>query len=108
MNKKIGLSEVKIEWLNKRALVLISIFAHAAYKSEKHIIDLRAEDVLSQVSSLVKASNNAELTSLYKTIKREIEVSISDQNVSPKVAKEVAKLSVDGSPAMAHNRYRPL
>jgi len=30
MNQKIGLCNIKIEWLNKRAIVLISIFASAA------------------------------------------------------------------------------
>jgi len=108
MNKKIGLSEVKIEWLNKRTLVLISIFAHAANKMEDHVIDLRTDDVLSQISDLAKTSGNAELIDIYDRIKREIKVSLSKENSSAKAAKEVAKLSIYDSPAKVHNRYRPL
>jgi hypothetical protein len=58
MNKKIGLSDVKIEWLNKRALVLISIFSRAAHKMESQVIDI------------------------YNRIKREIKVSLSEENIS--------------------------
>jgi hypothetical protein len=113
MNKKIGLSDVKIEWLNKRALVLTSIFAHAANKLENHVIDLRSDDVLSQVSDLAKTSGNAELLDIYDRIKREIKVSLSEKNTTVEAAKAVAKLSVYDSPsknssAELHNRYRPL
>jgi hypothetical protein len=108
MNRKIGLSEVKIEWLNKRSLVLISTFAQAANKLENYIIDLRSDDVLSQVSRLMKKSNNAELISIYNKIKREIKISLSKGNVSPEAAKEIAKLSAYNDPAEDQNRYRPL
>jgi len=115
MNKKIGLSDIRIEWLNKRALVLTSIFAHAANKMENHVIDIRSDDVLIQVSKLAKTSGNAELLDIYDRIKREIKVSLSEEHASPEATKEVAELSVYDSPAQPriardklHNRYRPL
>ncbi len=77
MNKKISLNDIKVEWLNKRALVLISIFSTAAYKQERVVIDLRANNVLEQVSSIAKTSGNAELASLYQRIKHEVRLSLS-------------------------------
>jgi len=94
INKKIGLSDVKVEWLNKRALVLISIFSHAANKSGGNIIDLRADNVLCQISSLARTSNNAELIDIYQRIKREIKVSLCESNSSREAAQEVSKLAV--------------
>jgi len=93
MNKKIRLDEIKVEWLNKRALVLISIFATAAYKQERVVIDLRASDVLEQVSSIVKSSNNAELNSLYQRIKREVRLSL--QNVKFEDEVQQARATVE-------------
>lgn len=78
MNKKIRLNDIKIEWLNKRALVLISIFSTAAYKQERVVIDLRASDVLDQISTLVKTSGNNELASIYQRIKREVRLSLRE------------------------------
>lgn len=94
MNKKIDISDVKIEWLNKRALVLISIFAHAANKSCGIVINLRDDDVLSQVLALAKSSDNAELVDIYQRIKREIKVSLSEAYASVEATQEVDKLSV--------------
>ncbi len=90
MNKKIDISDVKIEWLNKRALVLISIFAHAANKSCGEVIDLRDDDVLSQVLAIAKSSGNAELADIYQRIKREIKLSLSEGSAS----QEADKLAV--------------
>jgi len=95
MTKKINLSNVKVDWLNKRALVLISIFAHIANKDESGVIDLRAPDVLKQVSSLAKTSGNDELTGLYEKIKTQIKLSMVDANLSSEAAQQVAKASVD-------------
>ena len=78
MNKKIKLNDIKIEWLNKKALVLISIFSTAAYKQERVVINLRASDVLDQISALAKQSDNAELKGLYQRIKREVRLSLSE------------------------------
>jgi hypothetical protein len=108
MNKKIGLSDVKIEWLNKRALVLTSIFANAANKMGNHTIDLRSDDVLSQVSDLAKTSGNAELLDIYNRIKREIKISLSEEHASAEAAKEVAKLPAYVTPTKLQNQYRPL
>lgn len=107
MNKKIDISDVKIEWLSKRAIVLLSIFAHAAKKSEGHIIDLRAVNVLSQISDLVNASDNDELFDIYQHIKRAIKVSLSEENVSVETAQELAKLSAFDSAIKSQNRHRP-
>jgi len=108
MNKKIDISDVKIEWLNKRALVLISIFAHAANKSEGKVIDLRAGDVLGQVSNLAKTTDDSELIGLYQRIKREIKISLSEENATTEATQEVSKLAVYDGPADVENRYRPL
>jgi hypothetical protein len=108
MNKKIGLSDVKIEWLNKRALVLTSIFANAANKMGNHTIDLRSDDVLSQVSDLAKTSGNAELLDIYARIKREIKVSLSEKHASAEAAKEVERLSIYDSRSDIQNQYRSL
>ncbi len=108
MNKKIGLCDVKVEWLNKRALVLISIFAHAANKNNGTVVDLRADDVLCTISEIAKTSDSAELASIYQRIKREIKVSLSEAETSEQAAREVAKLSVFETPAEVRNRYRPL
>ena len=96
--KKIDLSKVKIDWLNKRALVLISIFAHIANRDENVVIDLRADDVLKQVSSLTKSSDNEELSQLYKKIKTQIKLSMVDTRLSDEVAQQVAQASVEQEP----------
>jgi len=96
--KKIDLSNVKIDWLNKRALVLISIFAHIANRDENVIIDLRADDVLNQVSSLTKSCDNQELSELYKKIKTQIKLSMVDTSLSDEAAQQVAQASVDQEP----------
>ena len=108
MNKKIGLSEVKIEWLNKRALVLISIFSHAANKEEGHVIDLRADDVLCKISALIKVTENAELHDIYKRIKREIKVSLSTSNPSTKAAIEGLNMPMYDDCTESANRRRSL
>ncbi len=95
ITKKIDLSNIKIDWLNKRALVLISIFAHIANRDERVIIDLRADDVLKQVSSLTKSSDNEELSQLYKKIKTQIKLSMVDTRLSDEVAQQVARASVE-------------
>ena len=94
MIKKIGISEVKLEWLNKRALALISIFAHVANKSCGEVINLRDDDTLSQVLALARSSNNAELIDIYQRIKREIKVSLSKRHASEEATQEVNKLSI--------------
>ena len=96
--KKIDLSNVKIDWLNKRALVLISIFAHIANRDENVIIDLRADDVLNQVSSLTKSCDNEELSELYKKIKTQIKLSMVDTSLSDEAAQQVSQASVDQEP----------
>ena len=96
--KKIDLSKVKIDWLNKRALVLISIFAHIANRDENVVIDLRADDVLKQVSSLTKSIDNEELSQLYKKIKTQIKLSMVDTRLSDEVAQQVAQASVEQEP----------
>ncbi len=96
--KKIDLSKVKIDWLNKRALVLISIFAHIANRDENVVIDLRADDVLKQVSSITKSSDNEELSQLYKKIKTQIKLSMVDTRLSDEVAQQVAQASVEQEP----------
>jgi hypothetical protein len=93
MNKKIGLSDVKIEWLNKRALVLISIFAHAANKSGGHVVDLRSKNVLCQISSITKQSNDPELLDIYQRIKRGVKVSLSERRASINQMKEISVLA---------------
>lgn len=98
LTKKIDLSNVKIDWLNKRALVLISIFAHIANRDESVVIDLRADDVLKQVSSLAKSSSNEELSQLYKKIKTQIKLSMVDTRLSDEVAQQVAQASVEQEP----------
>ncbi len=94
MNQKIGLCNIKIEWLNKRAIVLISIFASAANKIEGGSINLTDDDVLSKISYLAKTSGNAELLGLYKQIKHQIKISLSEANSCKDASQEVAKLSV--------------
>ena len=96
--KKIDLSNVKIDWLNKRALVLISIFAHIANRDENVVIDLRADDVLNQVSLLTKSSDNEELCELYKKIKTQIKLSMVDTRLSDEAAQQVAQASVEQEP----------
>lgn len=96
--KKIDLSNVKVEWLNKRALVLISIFAHIANRDENVVIDLRADDVLNQLSSLSKSSDNEELSQLYKKIKTQIKLSMVDTRLSDEAAQQVARASVEQEP----------
>jgi len=105
MNKKIDISDVKTEWLNQRALVLISIFSVAANKAGGHIIDLRADDVLKHISTLAKNSNNAELFSIYQRIKREIRVSLSEANISIETGKEVDELAIPITLSKRPNRY---
>ena len=105
MNKKIKLNDVKIEWLNKRALVLISIFSTAAYKQERVVIDLRASSVLDEISALVKRTDNTELKSLYQRIKREVRISLREVNLEDddvlaaesKSSKQEAKSTVKDS-----------
>ena len=98
MTKKIDLSNVKIDWLNKRALVLTSIFAHIANKDENVVIDLRADDVLQQVSSIAKTSGNEELSELYTKIKTQIKLSMVDTSLSDEAAQQVAQASVEKEP----------
>ena len=94
MNQKIGICDVKVEWLNKRSLVLISIFASAANKLEGKTIDLLSEDVLSRICALAKETDNAELIDIYKRIKLEIKKSLSEINANNEASQEVAKRSV--------------
>ena len=94
MNKKINLSNIDVSWLNKRALVLISIFAHVAHKEENTIIDLLSEDVLNQVSSLVKSTNNAKLVDLYAHIKIQIKMSVVDAKSNTKTSEQVSRVIV--------------
>jgi len=91
MNKKADIYNVKIKWINRHTLVLISTFTHVANKSDGTVIDLRADNVLSQISSLAKTSCNEELLNIYRRIKREIELSLRDKNTSIETTKEVTK-----------------
>lgn len=99
MNKKIKLNDIKIEWLNKKALVLISIFSTAAYKQERVVIDLRASNVLDQISALVKQSGNAELKSLYQRIKREVRLSLSEAKLEDDEVQASSEALVKPEPA---------
>lgn len=107
MNMKIDIADVKLEWLNRRTLVLISIFAHAANKSDGKIIDLRAGDVLNQISSLAKSSNNEELLSIYKRIKREIKLSLAPENASARDAEDIVKASTLEENKVTNKRQLP-
>jgi len=95
MNKKIGLSDIEITWLNKRSLVLISIFAQIAHKEENTVINLRSKDVLKQISNLVKKSNNKKLADLYISIKRQIKLSVVDASLNTETSEKVAKVTIN-------------
>lgn len=105
MNQKISICDVKTEWLNKKALVLISIFASAANKLEEKPIDLLSEDVLKSVCALAKQTNNSELIDIYQRIKLEIKKSLTEINVIKEASEEVAKLSVYNDVTESQKQY---
>ena len=94
MNKKICIEDIKIEWLNKRSLVLISIFTHALHKHNGVVIDLRAPDVLAQVSDQARKTQNLELQDIYRQLKKQIRVSLADAAHNDHSAEELESLLI--------------
>lgn len=90
---KIGLNDIKVEWLNTKALVLISIFASEANKLENIIIDLRRDDVLKQVSSVANSSEELKLKELYAHIKKEVKMSLYTASKNKRFGHDVTQLS---------------
>jgi hypothetical protein len=90
---KIEMSNIKIEWLSTKALVLISIFASAASKRENKIINLREENVLQNISDIAKASDHAELKQLYTRIKHELKMSLYNATKNERFAHDVMQLT---------------
>ena len=90
---KIELSNIKIEWLSAKTLVLISIFASAASKLENVTINLRSDNVLQDVSDVAKASDHAELKQLYTRIKHELKMSLYKATKDERFAQEVMHLT---------------
>lgn len=93
---KIELSNIKIEWLSTKALVLISIFASAASKRENETINLRSDNVLQHISDVAKSSEHAELKQLYSRIKQELKMSLYNATKNERFAHEVMRLTNNG------------
>lgn len=89
---KIELSDIKTEWLNTKALVLISIFANEAFKLEHITVNLRSNDALQQISIIARTSQHTSLKQLYSNIKREVKMSLYNATKNERFAEEVAGL----------------
>lgn len=89
---KIELGDIKTEWLNTKALVLISIFANEASKLENVTINLRSNDVLQQISIVAKSSQHTSLMQLYSNIKREVKMSLYNATKNERFSEAVSEL----------------
>lgn len=83
MAYKINISDLTPAQLNAACLVKITKFAVALKKHNGTVLELKRDDVVAELVKVAKATNNAELNEIYRSIKLEISKHIN----SPRFAK---------------------